>query len=128
MLGFFLRWSINVLALVTAGSVIPGIEIQGMGTAIIAAGFLGIVNAVIRPLALILTLPINVLTLGLFTLVINAALLELVSELAPGFSIQSFSAAFLGALLISFISWVLNVFVSGNGSVVFIKRSGKDDG
>jgi putative membrane protein len=127
MFGFFLRWSINVLALVVAGSVIPGIKIQGMGMAIIAAGLLGIVNAVIRPLALILTLPINVLTLGLFTLVINAALLELVSELAPGFSIQSFGAAFLGALLISFISWVLNVFVSGNGSVVFIKRSGKDD-
>lgn len=127
MFGFFLRWSMNLLALVIAGSVIPGIRIQSIEMGIIAAGILGIVNAVIRPVVLILTLPINLLTLGLFTLVINAALLKLVSDLVPGFVIESFRAAFLGALLVSLISWVLNMFIGGSGRFVFIKRAGKGD-
>jgi len=128
MLGFFLRWSINLLALVIAGSVIPGIRIQSLQMGIIAAGILGLINAVIRPVVLILTLPINLLTLGLFTLVINAALLKLVSDLVPGFVIDSFRAAFLGALLISVISWIANIFVSGDGTFIFIKRTSKGDG
>jgi len=127
MLGFFLRWAINLVALVVAGSVIPGIRIQSIGMGIVAAGILGIVNAVIRPFVLILTLPINLLTLGLFTLVINAAMLKLVADVVPGFVVDSFSAAFLGAILISFISWLLNIFVSGDGKVVFITRIRKDD-
>jgi putative membrane protein len=128
MFGFFLRWSINLLALVIAGAVIPGIGIQSLQMGIIAAGILGIVNAVIRPVVLILTLPINLLTLGLFTLVINAALLKLVADFVPGFVIESFSAAFFGALLVSFISWVVNVFVSGDGTFIFIKRANKSNG
>ncbi len=128
MFGFFLRWSINLLALVIAGSVIPGIRIQSLQMGIIAAGILGIVNAVIRPVVLILTLPINLLTLGLFTLVINAALLKLVADFVPGFVIESFPAAFFGALLISFISWAVNVFVSGDGTFIFIKRANKSNG
>lgn len=128
MFGFFLRWSINLLALVIAGSVIPGIRIQSLQMGIIAAGILGIVNAVIRPVVLVLTLPINLLTLGLFTLVINAALLKLVSDLVPGFVIDSFRAAFFGALLVSIISWIVNVFVSSDGTFIFIKRANKGDG
>lgn len=126
MLGFFLRWSINLLALVIAGLLIPGIRIQSMAMGIAAAGILGIINAVLRPIVLILTLPINILTLGLFTLVINAALLKLVADVVPGFTVESFEAAFFGALLISFISWVLNIFVGGNGKVLFIKKSEKE--
>ncbi len=125
MFGFFLRWSINLLAMVIAGSVIPGIKIQSIGMGIIAAGIFGIVNAVIRPVILVLTLPINLLTLGLFTLVINAAMLKLVSDLVPGFVIESFHAAFLGALLISIISWVMNIFIGGDGTIVFIRRVNK---
>jgi putative membrane protein len=128
MLGFFLRWSVNLLALMIAGSVISGIRIQSIGMGIVAAGILGIVNAVIRPLVLLLTLPINLVTLGLFTFVINAAMLKLVADVVPGFVVESFGAAFLGALLISFISWVLNVFVSGDGRMVIIRKSRKDDG
>ncbi len=127
MFGFFLRWAINLLAMVIAGSIISGIRIQSIGIGIIAAGIFGVVNAVIRPVVLILTLPINLLTLGLFTLVINAAMLELVSDVVPGFTIESFRAAFLGALLISLISWLVNIFVSGDGTFVFIKRVHKDD-
>ncbi len=128
MFGFLLRWSMNLLALVVAAALVKGIRIQSIGMGILAAGLLGVVNAVIRPVALILTLPINLLTLGLFTLVINAAMLKLVSVGVPGLVIDSFSAAFFGALIISVISWVLNIFVGGDGKVVFIKRAGKDGG
>jgi putative membrane protein len=122
MFGFFLRWSINLLALVIAGSFINGIKIESLGTGIIAAGIFGVVNAVIRPVVLLLTLPINLLTLGLFTLVVNAAMLMLVSVLVPGFVIESFGSAFFGALVISLISWGVNMFVSGSGKIVFIKK------
>jgi putative membrane protein len=127
MFGFFLRWSVNLLALVIAGSLIPGIRIQSIQMGMIAAAILGVVNAVIRPLVLILTLPINLLTLGLFTLVINAAMLKLVADVVPGFVIESFRAAFLGALIVSLISWVLNIFIGGKGTFVFIKRANKGD-
>jgi len=122
MLGFFLRWSINLLALVIAGSLINGITIGSLGIGIIAAGIFGVVNAVIRPVVLILTLPINLLTLGLFTLVVNAAMLMLVSAVVPGFVIESFRSAFFGALVISLISWGVNLFVSGSGKLIFIKK------
>jgi len=127
MIGFLLRWSINLLAMVIAAAVIPGIKIQSMEMGILAAGIFGIVNAVLRPVVLILTLPVNLLTLGLFTLVINAAMLKLVSDVVPGFIIESFNAAFLGALLISLISWTMNIFVGRDGRFVFIKRVDKRD-
>jgi putative membrane protein len=126
MIGFLLRWSINLLALVTAGLLINGIKIQSITAGLLAAGILGIVNAVIRPVVLLLTLPINILTLGLFTLVINAAMLKLVAALVPGFAIETFGAALFGALLVSIISWILNLFVGGDGRVVFIKGTKKD--
>ena len=126
MPGFFLRWSINLLALVVAGSLISGITIQSITMGIVAAGILGIVNAVIRPVVLILTLPINLLTLGFFTLVINAAMLMLVAEVVPGFAISNFWAAFWGAIVISLVSWIVNIFVGGDGKVVFIKKVHKN--
>jgi putative membrane protein len=125
MFGFLLRVSINLLALVVAGSVIKGIRIESLEMGIIAAGILGIVNAVIRPVVLILTLPINLLTLGLFTLVVNAAMLMLVSALVPGFAIESFGSAFFGALVISLVSWGVNIFISSSGKVISINRESK---
>ncbi|MCK9419288.1 MAG: phage holin family protein [Nitrospirae bacterium] len=127
MFGFLLRWSINLLALVVAGSIINGIRIESLGMGIIAAIILGVVNAVIRPVVLLLTLPINLLTLGLFTLVVNAAMLMLVSALVSGFVIESFRAAFFGALVISLISWVVNIFISSSGTFMFIKRERRGD-
>ncbi len=126
MLGFLVRWSVNLLALVVAGSLIEGIKIQSLGMGILAAGLLGVVNAVIRPLALLLTLPINVFTLGLFTLVINAAMLQIVAAVAPGFTIESFGAAFRGSLIMGLTSWLLNLFVAGDGRMVFIKTARRD--
>jgi putative membrane protein len=128
MLGFLLRWSINLVALVAAGVYVNGVRIQSVSAGILAAGILGIVNAVIRPVVLIFTFPINLLTLGLFTLVINAAMLKIVAALVPGFIVETFGAAFFAALLISIISWLLNIFVSGSGKVVFIKTVRKDEG
>ncbi len=125
MLGFLLRWSMNLLALVLAAALVRGIRIESIEMGILAAGILGIVNAVIRPVVLVLTLPINLLTLGLFTLVINAGMLKLVAAVVPGLVIDSFSAAFFGALIVSITSWLLNIFVSGDGKVVFIKHVGK---
>ena len=128
MSGFLLRWSINLLALILAAKLISGVRMESMGMGILAAGLLGFVNAVLRPVVLLLTLPINLLTLGLFTLIINAALLKLVSELVPGFVIETFNAAFFGALLVSIVSWALNIFISGDGRLFFIKRVHKNNG
>lgn len=128
MLGFFMRWSINLLSLVTAGILIEGIRIQSIEMSILAAGILSVVNAVIRPVALFLTLPINLLSLGLFTLVINALMLEITAAVVPGFIIESFGSALLGALIVSLVSWLLNIFVSGDGRVVLIRKTGGDAG
>lgn len=126
MIGFLLRWSMNLLALMVAASIIKGIRIESVGMGVLAAGILGVVNAVIRPLVLLLTLPITILTLGFFTLVINAVMLQIVASLVPGFTIETFSAALVGALVVSLVSWVLNIFVGGDGRVVYIRTSHKD--
>lgn len=116
----------NLLALVVAASLIRGIRIESMAMGILAAGLLSVVNAVIRPVVLILTLPINLLSLGLFTLVINAFMLRIVSDIVPGLVIESFRAAFWGALVVSLVSWLLNIFVGGNGRFMIIRTTRKD--
>ena len=127
MFGFLLRWSMNLLALVVAASLIDGIRIESIVMAVLAAGIMGVVNAVIRPLVLLLTLPINLVTLGLFTLVINAVMLQFVAYLAPGFIIENFRAACWGAMIVSLVSWLLNIFVGGDGRFVHISSSRRDD-
>lgn len=94
-----LRWVINSLALILITFIVPGFDIKNFYTALIAALFLGIVNAIIRPILLILTLPINILTLGLFTLIINALMFWLVSSFVKGFEIANFWAAFWASLV-----------------------------
>jgi putative membrane protein len=116
----------NLLALVVAAKLIDGVRVKSLGMAVLAAGILGVVNAVIRPVVLLLTLPINLLTLGLFTLVINALMLQFVAYLVPGLVIETFRAAFWAALVISIISWLLNIFVGGDGRLVYIKTTRKN--
>lgn len=128
MVGFVMRWSINLLSLVIAASLIKGIKIESMAMGILAAGILSVVNAIIRPVVIILTLPINLLTLGLFTLVINAFMLSIVADIVPGLVIESFRSAFWGAFVVSIVSWLLNIFVGGSGKFVFIKTTRKDGG
>jgi putative membrane protein len=103
-----LKWLINALALYVSSALVKGIEVSGAWALFLAAALLGILNAVIRPILIFLTLPINIVTLGLFTLVINGSMLWMVSWLIRGFVIHGFWPALLGALIISVISWLVN--------------------
>jgi putative membrane protein len=118
MKGILLRWLILTLAILAAAYLLKGIDVTGFVPALAAAALLGILNAFVRPLLLLLTLPLNVLSLGLFTFVINAFLLMIVSRLIEGFTVQGFWAALFGSLLISFVSALLNLFVREDGKVV----------
>jgi putative membrane protein len=111
MAGFWIRWGINAFGIWAASSLIPGIRVQGWIPLLLAAALWGIVNALLRPLLILLTLPLNILTLGLFTLVINGILFGLVSLLIPDFEVQGLGPAVLGALVVSLISWVLNRWI-----------------
>jgi len=97
MRGFFFRLIITALGLWAAATIIPGVQIAGVGTLILAAVLLGVVNAIIRPIILILTLPLTVLTLGLFILVVNGISLMLVAWMLPGFTIAGLVPAILGS-------------------------------
>jgi putative membrane protein len=107
MLVWLIHFCIVAIAMIFVSYLIPGITVKNFGTAFIAALVLGVVNALIKPILLFITIPINILTLGLFTLVINGLLLKLVAELVDGFKIKGWLEAILGALLISIVSVVL---------------------
>ena len=108
---FIIRWLLNALALMAiAYYIVPGIKIADFYSALVAALALGFVNALIRPIILILTLPINIITLGLFTFVINALLFWFVSTVVKGFGVADFAAAFWGALCLSVASWLIHLF------------------
>jgi len=106
-MSLILRWILGALALMAVSYFIPGITIAGFYSALIAALVLGLLNVLIRPLLMVLTLPINILTLGLFTLVINALLFWLVSSVVKGFNVNGFYPAFFGAIAMSIITWIL---------------------
>jgi putative membrane protein len=108
---FLLNWLITAAALYAAVSLISGIAVSGTGTLLLAALVFGLVNSVIKPILLILTLPITVVTLGLFYLVLNGLLLYLVAALTPGFTIATFGAAFLGALVVSIVATLLHLII-----------------
>jgi putative membrane protein len=117
MKGLILRLLILSIAIMVAAHLFEGIHVDGYGSALIAALVLGILNAFFRPILLILTLPINVLTLGLFTFVINALLLLLTSGVAGGLVVDGFGSALLGSLIISLVSLLLSSFISDRGRV-----------
>ena len=120
MRGIALRWLTLTGAILFASYLLDGIHVSGFMSALGAAAILGILNAFFRPIALILTLPINILTLGLFTFVINAVMLKMASGVIDGFDVQGFWPAVFGALIISLVSWVLNIFISERGTVDII--------
>ncbi len=109
MKGFFVRWLIHGLSLVVVVNIISGIRIENWQTTAVAALVLGLLNAFLRPILLLFTLPINILTLGLFTLFINAGLFSLTSWLIKGFYVAGFWNAFFGALVFSITSGLLNL-------------------
>jgi putative membrane protein len=124
MTGFLLRVAIVALGLWLATYILPGLYFEGPGTLLVAALLLGVVNAIVRPIAVVLTLPLTLLTLGLFLLVINAAMLGLVALLLSGFQISGFWTAVGGALIVSLTSWVASGLIGNNGKVEVITRRG----
>ena len=121
-MGFILRIIVYTLALLVAAHVVPGIRLDGLASALVAGLLLGLVNAIVRPILVVLTFPITLLTLGLFLLVLNAFCLWLVSVFVAGFQVAGFWPAFWGALLVSVVSWILTALISDSGRVRAINR------
>jgi putative membrane protein len=122
MVGFLLRALISALALWVASQLLPGLHFTTTGQLVLAAVLLGIVNAIVRPIAFVLTLPITVVTLGLFLLVLNAAMIALVAAIVPGFTISGFWTAVAGALIVSLVSWAASTVIGNSGRVERFSR------
>jgi putative membrane protein len=108
MLEFFIHLVVTALLLLVVAYVVPGVQIEGMKSALIAALILGIVNALVRPFVVFLTIPITIVTLGLFLLAINAFMFLLASKLVPGFRVEGCLPAFLGSLVFSALNLVVS--------------------
>jgi putative membrane protein len=108
---FLLRLVVNAVAVFLAANLVPGIHVSGPGVALLAGLILGFVNAIIKPVLFVLTLPFTIVTLGLFIFVVNAICLALVAWIVPGLTIGGFGAAFIGALVISAVSWLLHAML-----------------
>ena len=117
MQGFVVRWIIASLGLAVASLLVPGMEIRSLGTLLGAALLLGLVNAFVRPIAILLTFPITIVTLGLFIFIINAAMLGLVASLLDGFILSGFIAALLGSIIVSITSWIAAMYIGPTGRV-----------
>ena len=122
-MGFVARVLVNALAIYLAAAIVPGVEISSVLAALVAGLVFGLVNAFVRPVLLVLTLPLTLLTLGLFLFVLNAFCFWLTSALVKGFDVHGFWAAVFGALLVSVVSWALTAFLSDRGKVAVITRS-----
>jgi putative membrane protein len=117
MRGLVIRWLVSAGALYLTSLIVRGIEIHGVVSLLFAAVAIGILNAIVRPIILLLTLPLNVLTLGLFTLVVNAFMLWMASKVVVGFEVLGFWAALGGWLLMSFFTFLINVLIGESGKV-----------
>lgn len=106
-----LLWILNAVALLAVTYLLPSIQVDGFGSALLAALVLGFINTLVRPVLALLTLPITVLTLGVFYLVLNGLLFWLASALIPGFQVNGFVSALLGALLYGVIAWILSALI-----------------
>ena len=115
MVKLLLVWLVNAVALVAVAYLLPGISVAGFGTALIAALVLGLVNAVIKPILILLTLPVTLLTLGLFIFVINGLLFWAVATFVDGFQVSGFWSAVFGAIVYSIISWFASLLVPAGG-------------
>lgn len=116
---FVFRWLVTAFAVFVAAPIV-GINYSGFGCLLGAALLLGIINAFVRPILLFLSFPLILITLGLFILIINALMLKFVSEIIPCFVVHGFSSAFFGAIIISFVSWLLSAFFRGSDGQVHV--------
>lgn len=124
MAGFLLRVLVVAAGLWFASAVLSGVEVRDVGSLLLAALLLGVVNAAVRPVAVILTLPLTIVTLGLFLFVINAAMVGLVAWLLPGFSVSGFWSALFTSVFVSLMGWVASSFIGPRGrfEVIVIQR------
>jgi len=114
---YIIRWLINAVGLLIVSKIMGSIEIDGLLTAVVAAAVIGIINTFLRPILIILTLPINILTLGLFTLVINGLIFYFVGNIVEGFQVTGYLAAFLGAFILSVINVLASLLIGmGKGN------------
>lgn len=124
MLGILVRTLIIALGLGLASAIVPGVTITGAGTLIVAALLLGLANAIIRPLLVVLTFPITILTLGLFLLIVNAGMFALVAAMLDDFAVSGFWSAFFGALIVSLTSTLASWYIGPDGryQILVIER------
>ena len=124
MPGFLIRMLIVAAGLALAAWTLPGVAIAGPGTLVLAALLLGLVNAFVRPLVIVLTLPITILTLGFFLLIVNAAMFGLVAWLLPGFSVSGVFSALFGWLIVSLVSWLASWYIGPKGryQILIVER------
>ncbi len=116
MAGFLVHWLVLGIALFLTTRLVGGVQVSSYTTLAIAALVIGFVNALVKPILVILSLPLTILTLGLFYLVVNGACLMLAAALVPGFTVNSWGAAILGALVLSIIGWLLNLVLGSTRS------------
>ncbi|MEZ4281325.1 MAG: phage holin family protein [Myxococcota bacterium] len=123
-MGFLIRMAITALGLWLASRLVPGVSLEGPLTFVFAALWLGVVNAVVRPIVFLLTLPVTLLSLGFFLLVINAGMVALVAWLLPGFSLSGFWAALGTSIVVGLTGWIGSAFIGEKGryELVVVKR------
>ena len=122
MKGFLVRLLITALGLWIADRLLPGIRFAGTGTLVVSALVLGIVNALIRPIIFILTVPLTILTLGLFILIVNGISFALAAWLVPGFHVAGLWSATWGAIIVGVTSWIASHFIGGSGKIERLQR------
>jgi putative membrane protein len=111
MISLLLHWVISALSLMIVAYIFPGIQLQGLGAALIAPILIGLINATLGLILKIITFPLTILTLGIFWLIINALMLQLAAALVPGFYVAGFVSAFFGAIVLSLVSTILHSLV-----------------
>ena len=112
-MGFLVQWLVVAIALWVTAYIVPGVTFSSTTALAVAALVLGLVNALVRPIITILTLPLTILTLGLFYLVVNGVAFAIAAAVTPGFNVAGFGSAIIGALLVSLVSWVVGSVVKG---------------
>jgi putative membrane protein len=120
MRGLVVRWLVSATALYLTSLIVRGIEIDGVAPLLFAAITIGVLNAFVRPVILLLTLPLNILTLGLFTLVVNAGMLWMASKVVVGFHVHGFWSALGGWLLMSFFTFLINLLIGESGKIEIV--------
>ena len=125
MPGIVIRWLITTLAIMAVPYLSSGVKVDGFFSALLASAILGILNALVRPLLIILTLPLTIVTIGLFIFVINALLFEFAAAVVPGMHVDSFWSALWASIIVSIVSWILNSLIAGGaGETTVIVRRG----